>query len=183
MPEPEDSRSDADRPVDDRPDPDGASSTASGGIYDWREQLRVTLQALGPDDTQPMPRITPEPLPTPPDLLELLRALGVALLNSADSAATATTTLQDVAAAYGVDLQAMVMPTGILLRSSRSEVDLVTVPNRDLRLDQIAQVNDLVALLKTGRISPTAGLERLDRILRSEPRFKPWVSQIGRAHV
>jgi uncharacterized membrane protein YjjP (DUF1212 family) len=159
--------------------PSEASSTGSGGIYHWRDQLRVTLRALEPDDTQPMPRISPEPLPTPPDLLELLRALGVALLNSADSAATATQTLQDVAAVYQVDLQAMVMPTGILLRSSRSEVDLVTVPNRDLRLDQIGQVNDLVALLKTGTISPAAGLERLDRILTAEPRFPVWVSVVG----
>lgn len=178
MPEPEDSR-----PQHSGPGAAGASdeatATGSGGIYNWREQLRVTLRALEPDDTQPMPRISPEPLPTPPDLLELLRALGVALLNSADSAATATATLQEVAAAYDVDLQAMVMPTGILLRSSRSEVDLVTVPNRDLRLDQIGQVNDLVALLKAGRMSPTAGLEQLDRILRSEPRFKPWVSLLG----
>ncbi len=158
---------------------DEATSTGSGGIHNWRDQLRVTLRALEPDDTQPMPRITPEPLPTPPDLLELLRALGVALLNSADSAATATQTLQDVAAAYDVDLQAMVMPTGILLRSNRSEVDLVTVPNRDLRLDQIAQVNDLVAVLRAGRISPTAGLQRLDRILRAKPRFGPWVSLAG----
>lgn len=177
MPEPQHAGPDPDGgPADDT---DDATATGSGGIYRWRDQLRVTLAALEPDDTQPMPRITPEQLPTPPDLLELLRALGVALLNSADSAATATQTLQDVAAAYDVDLQAMVLPTGILLRSSRSEVDLVTVPNRDLRLDQIALVNDLVALLRTGRISPTAGLERLDRILRSEPRFRPWVVLVG----
>ena len=63
-----------------------------------------------------MPRIAREPPPIPPDLVELLRALGVALLNSADSAATTTETLQDVAAAYDVDVQAMVMPTGILFR-------------------------------------------------------------------
>jgi len=166
------------------PDPvhrpaDEATSTGTGGIYRLRDQLRVTLRALEPDDTQPMPRISPEPLPTPPDLLELLRALGVALLNSADSAATATQTLQEVAAAYDVDLQAMVLPTGILLRSSRSEVDLVTVPNRDLRLDQIAQVNDLVKRLKSGGITPTAGLERLDRILRSAPRFGSLVALLG----
>ncbi len=167
MPEPEDGAADP------------ASSTGTGPVYRWRDQLRDTLRALGPDDTQPMPRIAPAPVRTPPDLLELLRALGVALLNSADSAATATQTLQEVAAAYQVDLQAMVMPTGILLRSSSSEVDLVTVPNRDLRLDQIAQVNDLVAVLRTGRISPTAGLERLDRILNSDPRFAPWVSLVG----
>ena len=102
------------------------------------------MRALGPEDTQPMPRIAREPPPIPPDLVELLRALGVALLNSADSAATTTETLQDVAAAYDVDVQAMVMPTGILFRIGPDEVDLVSVPNRSLRLDQIAQVNDLV---------------------------------------
>jgi len=148
-------------------------------VYRLRDQLRDTLRALEPDDTQPMPRITAEPMRTPSDLIELLRALGVALLNSADSSTTATQTLQDVAAAYGVDLQAMVLPTGILLRSSASEVDLVTVPNRDLRLDQIAKVNDLVTVLRTGLITPTTGLARLDRILRSKPRFGPWMTLLG----
>ena len=109
-----------------------------GKSYRWRDQIRDTVRALGPEDTQPMPRIAREPPPIPPDLIELLRALGVALLNSADSAATTTETLQDVAAAYDVDVQAMVMPTGILFRVGPDEVDLVSVPNRSLRLDQIA---------------------------------------------
>ena len=139
--------------------------------YRWRDKLKDTLRALEPDDTQPMPRIAAEPQATPPDLIELLRALGVALLNSADSVATATDTLEDVAATYGIDLQAMVMPTGILLRFNRSEVDLVTVPNRDLRLDQVAEVEGLVRTLKAGGISPADGLRRLDHILRSRPRF------------
>ena len=165
MPDPQGPHDDADRTPDaadadrdgkrvvaDETDPAGA--TGSGGIYRWRDQLMVTLRALEPDDTQPMPRISAEPQRTPPDLLELLRALGVALLNSADSAATATVTLQDVATAYGVDLQAMVMPTGILLRSSASEVDLVTVPNRACGWTRSRHVNDLIALLKTGTDQP-----------------------------
>ena len=103
-----------------------------------------------------MPRIAREPPPIPPDLVELLRALGVALLNSADSAATTTEMLQEVAAAYDVDVQAMVMPTGILFRIGTDEVDLVSVPNRSLRLDQIAQVNDLVEVLQRGAVTPVA---------------------------
>ena len=127
-----------------------------GKSYGWRDQIRATMRALGPEDTQPMPRIAREPPPIPPDLVELLRALGVALLNSADSAATTTETLQDVAAAYDVDVQAMVMPTGILFRVGPDEVDLVSVPNRSLRLDQIAQVNDLVTVLERGTVPPVA---------------------------
>jgi uncharacterized membrane protein YjjP (DUF1212 family) len=115
----------------------------------------------------------------PPDLVELLRALGVALLNSADSAATTTEMLQDVAAAYDVDMQAMVMPTGILFRIGPNEVDLVSVPNRSLRLDQIAQINDLITLLQRAAIPPSLGLRRLHQILLSEPRFGPWLAVLG----
>ena len=141
---------------------------ADGWAYRWRDQIRDTVRALGPEDTQPLPRLAREPPPVPPDLVELLRALGVALLNSADSAATTTEILQDVAAAYDVDVQAMVMPTGILFRIGSDEVDLVTVPNRSLRLDQIAQVNDLVAVLQPGRgHRRRVGLRRLDAILTS----------------
>jgi uncharacterized membrane protein YjjP (DUF1212 family) len=150
-----------------------------GKSYRWRDQIRDTMRALGPEDTQPMPRIPLEPPPIPPDLVELLRALGVALLNSADSAATTTETLQDVAAAYDVDVQAMVMPTGILFRVGPDEVDLVSVPNRSLRLDQIAQVNKLVALLQRAAITPSLGLRRLHQILTAEPRFGPWMAVVG----
>lgn len=150
-----------------------------GKPYGWRDQIRATVRALGPEDTQPMPRIAREPPPIPPDLVELLRALGVALLNSADSAATTTQTLQDVAAAYDVDMQAMVMPTGILFRVGPDEVDLVSVPNRSLRLDQIAQVNDLITMLQRGTVPPSLGLRRLHQILTSKPRFGPWMSVLG----
>lgn len=150
-----------------------------GKPYGWRDQIRATMRALGPEDTQPMPRIAREPPPIPPDLVELLRALGVALLNSADSAAKTTETLQDVAAAYDVDVQAMVMPTGILFRVGPDEVDLVSVPNRSLRLDQIAQVNDLVTVLARGTVPPSLGLRRLHQIMASEPRFGPWLAVLG----
>ena len=131
----------------------GDSTSGDAHRYRWRDQIRDTVRALGPEDTQPMPRIAREPPPIPPDLVELLRALGVALLNSADSAATTTEMLEEVAAAYDVDVQAMVMPTGILFRIGTDEVDLVSVPNRSLRLDQIAQVNDLIEVLQPGRRS------------------------------
>lgn len=152
---------------------------AKDGAYRWRDQLRDTVRAFSPDDTQPLPRISPEPQPTPAGLVELLRALGVALLNSADSAATTTEILQGVAAAYDVDLQAIVVPTGILFRIGPDEVDLVSVPNKGLRLDQIAEVNDLVVILQRGAVTPVAGLRMLNRISTSKPRFGPVVELLG----
>ncbi len=150
-----------------------------GKSYRWRDQLRDTVRALSPDDTQPLPRISPEQQPAPPGLVELLRALGVALLNSADSAATTTEILQDVAAAYDVDMQAMVMPTGILFRIGPDEVDLVSVPNKSLRLDQIAEINDLLVILQRAAVTPAVGLRMLHRILTSEPRFGAWPTLAG----
>ena len=152
---------------------------ADGWASRWRDQIRDSLRALGPEDTQPLPRLNHEPPPVPPDLVELLRALGVALLNSADSAATTTEILQDVAAAYDADVLAMVMPTGILFRIGSDEVDLVTVPTRNLRLDQIAKVNDLVAVLRLAAVPPGVGLRRLESILISPPRFGPLLSLVG----
>ena len=152
---------------------------ADGWASRWRDQIRDSVRALGPEDTQPLPRLNHVPPPVPADLVELLRALGVALLNSADSAATTTEILQDVAAAYDADVLAMVMPTGILFRIGSDEVDLVTVPARNLRLDQIAQVNDLVAVLRRAAVPPGVGLRRLEAILTSPPRFGPWLSLVG----
>ncbi|MET0965328.1 MAG: threonine/serine exporter family protein [Nakamurella sp.] len=173
-----DNSSAADEPVQ-SPNLGTSQGGRSAKSYRWRDQIRDTVRALGPEDTQPMPRIAREPPPTPPDLIELLRALGVALLNSADSAASTTETLQDVAAAYDVDLQAMVMPTGILFRIGLREVDLVSVPNRALRLDQIAGVNSLIGQLLRAAITPTEGLRRLDQLLASKPRFGPWLGVLG----
>lgn len=158
---------------------DERSDGQRGRSYRWRDQIRDTVRALSPEDTQPLPKITPEPPPVPAGLVELLRALGIALLNSADSAATTTEILQDVAAAYDVDLQAMVMPTGILFRIGTNEVDLVSVPAKSLRLDQIAQVNKLITQLQRAAITPALGLRRLHQILRSPPRFGPWLNVLG----
>ena len=56
---------------------------SDGKSYRWRDQIRDTMRALGPEDTQPMPRISREVPPIPPDLVELLRALGVATIELA----------------------------------------------------------------------------------------------------
>ena len=73
----------------------------------------------------------------------------------------------------------MVMPTGIVFRFGSDEVDLVAVPTRSLRLDQIAQVNDLIGTLRRAGISPVDGLRRLERILTSRPRFGTWTTLAG----
>lgn len=140
-------------------------------VQRWSEQLRSSARALEPDDTQPLPRLSPEPLPIDPVLVQLLRALATALANSAESADVTTDRLRDVAAAYDADVDAMVMPTGVLFRIGATEVDLVTVSPRPLRLDQVAAVDDLVTLLTRAAISPAEGLRRLADILATPPRF------------
>jgi uncharacterized membrane protein YjjP (DUF1212 family) len=152
--------------------PDG---TAPGGRPPIRarvsRQVRETLRALGPEDTQPLPRLElhrPEPSP---ELVALLRALGLALLNSSESVQDIASTLESVAAAYDMDLQVLVLPTGILFRLGRQELDLVSAPARTLRLDQIAAVEELLRSLRTASITAREGLDRLQAILRSPPRF------------
>ncbi len=152
---------------------------ADAGPSRWFHQLRDSVRALGPEDTQPLPRLNHEPPPVPADLIELLRALGIALLNSVESAATTTDVLEDVAAAYDADVLALVMPTGIVFRIGSTEVDLVAVPARSLRLDQIAEVNDLIAVLRRAAVPPAVGLRRLEKILTSPPRFGTWTTLLG----
>lgn len=129
------------------------------------------MRALEPDDTQPLPRLAPEPPPVDPVLVELLRALATALANSAESADQTTDRLRDVAAAYDADVSALVMPTGVIFRIGSSEVDLVTVSPRPLRLDQVAEVDNLVTVLTRAGVSPAEGLRRLGDILSRPPRF------------
>ncbi|GAA2008294.1 threonine/serine exporter family protein [Nakamurella flavida] len=145
----------------------------------WRDQVAETVRALGPEDTQPLPRLSREQVPPPRELVLLLRALGVALLNSTESASTITTTLEDIAAAYDVDAQVLVLPTGILFRIGRDEVDLAAAPTTALRLDQIAGIEDLVVVLQRAGISPAQGLSQLEQILAAPPRFGVWVGVIG----
>jgi uncharacterized membrane protein YjjP (DUF1212 family) len=145
----------------------------------WRDQVTETVRALGPEDTQPLPRLSREQVPPPRELVLLLRALGVALLNSTEAASTITTTLEDIAAAYDVDAQVLVMPTGILFRIGRDEVDLAAASTMALRLDQIAGIEDLVAALQRAAVTPAQGLTQLERILAAEPRFGPLVGVAG----
>lgn len=140
-------------------------------VHRWADQLRSTVHALEPDDTQPLPRLSPEPPPTDPVLVELLRGLAKALANSAESADRTTERLQEVAAAYDADVSALVMPTGVLFRVGSTDVDLVTVSPRPLRLDQVADVDALITVLTRAGMSPAEGLRRLSDILASPPRF------------
>lgn len=145
---------------------------STGWVQRWSDQLRSTVRALEPDDTQPLPRLAPEPPPIDPVLVELLRALATALSNSAESADRTTERLRDVAAAYDADVSALVMPTGVIFRIGGAEVDLVTVSPRPLRLDQVAEVDALVSVLTRAGMSPADGLRQLSEILARPPRFR-----------
>ena len=152
------------------------NAVSTSWVQRWGDQLRSSVRALEPDDTQPLPRLAPEPPPIDPVLVQLLRALATALANSAESADVTTDRLRDVAAAYDADVDAMVMPTGVLFRIGATEVDLVTVSPRPLRLDQVAAVDDLVTVLTRAAISPAEGLRRLADILARPPRFHAWTT-------
>ena len=145
-------------------------AVADSGASRWQQVVR-SIRALGPEDTQPLPRIGVEPPPVPVGLIELLKVLGVAMLAGAESAGTVTRTLEDVAAAYDVDAQALVLPTSIVIRVGASQVDLVPAPNRPLLLDQVAELTKVIELLQRAAVTPAEGLMLLERALRTRPRF------------
>jgi uncharacterized membrane protein YjjP (DUF1212 family) len=113
---------------------------------------------------------------TPPaELLEFLRRCGVALCLAGEAASRIPDDMEALAAAYGYDdVEFLVVPTGIFVRvvgEKEVTVDFMNADGPPLRLDQIDSLYKLMASVKANPIPPAEAIERLERIVESEPRF------------
>lgn len=108
-------------------------------------------------------------------LLEFMYRLGQAYLACGEQTAQVELLLRRVASAHGVrKARVVAFPSAIFISVHAAAGERVTLaegPLGSLRLDQIADVYTLGALVQRGEATPAEGLERLTAILKKEARF------------
>ncbi len=118
-------------------------------------------------------------------LLEFMYRLGQAHLACGEQTAQVELLLRRMASAYGMRRsRVVVFPTAVFITlhdGTEERVTLAEGPTHSLRLDQIADVYALGDAAERAEIAPTDGLERLNQILRKQPRFGAWGVVIGHA--
>jgi uncharacterized membrane protein YjjP (DUF1212 family) len=107
-------------------------------------------------------------------VVEMLRAVGVAMLESGQATNDIEAVLYDIAGTYQLpSVRLIVLPTLVVVQTTganrRAEID--SVRNGSVRLDQAAAIDDLVQLARVGSIQPGDVVAELERIAASTPRF------------
>ncbi len=115
-------------------------------------------------------------------ILEMLRVLGCAMLESGQATTDVKETMLRVARAYELPpVRVIALPTIIVVQISghdrRMEVGGIT--NLSLRLDQLEAIDDLVQRAKLGIVEPEDILARMDKIAQSPARFGPIMRLAG----
>ncbi|RIK45518.1 MAG: hypothetical protein DCC58_06130 [Chloroflexi bacterium] len=116
------------------------------------------------------------------EVARFLTRLGSAMAVAGASVTETRVALDIAASAYGLRSQITVMPGTILIRLAGDEavtIEISSVMNRSLRLDQIDATFQLVDQAKVAGIAASDGLERLGAIWRSTPRHSQALSLFG----
>ncbi len=117
-------------------------------------------------------------------LLEFLSQLGIAMSVAGQPVSDCSTSLLRIAAAYGHEVQVTVLPATTIVKIGGRELstlNLASGEGRSLRLDQIAEVFDLVRIAERAMIAPSEGLRRLEGIMRTPSRYGTGVRTLGHA--
>ncbi|HEY2055018.1 MAG TPA: threonine/serine exporter family protein [Solirubrobacterales bacterium] len=117
------------------------------------------------------------PVVVPADLRRLLVALGAAMNAAGEAVNEIEERLRRVAAAYGAPAaRVMVLPTFLAITLGPGETAALEGTRefgRTFRLDQTAALFDLIKDAERAAVDPSEGIARLERIVASEPRFRP----------
>ncbi len=106
---------------------------------------------------------------------ELIIQLGEAMTRAGESVDGVQTRMQRMGATYGLrDFEVVAMPTMLLVQTMSgvvARVRLRQVPTRELRVDQIAGVFELVDRVERGQVGPATALGELWDVLAAPPRY------------
>lgn len=156
----------------------GATRRAAGSMDRWLRRVS-TAPLETPADEAP----EPEEPPVSAELLDLLRYVGAALLSAGETTNQVQAILDDLAHRYDAEeVHFFVLPTGIFVRvqdSRGSAVDLLEAGGDTLRLDQIADLYQLIARIKREVPPPTRATAKLEEILAAPPPTPVWLMLLG----
>ena len=116
-------------------------------------------------------------------LIQFMSELGAAMNSAGDATTFIRRSLLRIARAYGLrDLRISVVPTMLLVRYGRDQATVMDMTDNlpvELRLDQVAQLYDLLEEAEAGKVEPALGLQRLRQALKQPVRSRRPVELAG----
>ncbi len=119
-----------------------------------------------------------------PEIVRMLRVLGIAMLETGQAVTDVAATLDRVARAYGAaTIRVVVLPTVVIVQvpGAPHPIELDEVAGRSMRLDQTGAVATLVARAERGELAPATCEDEVAQVYASAPRFGPVVTVLGHA--
>lgn len=107
-------------------------------------------------------------------MFEFLTELGKALTSAGISVTAVQSILEDVANAYNVEAEIIVLPTVLLIKLGNEESAPLTAANQlpgSLPLHQVSELYELIYQAEKAEISPVDGKKRIKKILSQKHRF------------
>ena len=143
-----------------------------GGTMTWVTRLRAFLLKQA---RQPQPR-TEYP---PEDVLAMLTALGIGMLETGQPTNVVRDRLVLIADAYGMPgLEVVALPTSLTLRIN-DHIDIASSTALGSRLDQAGAIDSLVEAAERAELDPPATSAEVARIRASLPRFGWFATLLG----
>ncbi|RZT64707.1 uncharacterized membrane protein YjjP (DUF1212 family) [Leucobacter luti] len=143
-----------------------------------RTRLQRALAAIAPEHSDEHARAEQSPR-----LIELLGLLGQALLAGSQPTNEVAATLSSLARVYGrPGVRVVVLPTVVLIEDpgvARDAPSIFEVTQSTLRLDQVADIERLIARAAHDRTDPASAIQRAQEIIAAPPRFGFWRSLLG----
>jgi uncharacterized membrane protein YjjP (DUF1212 family) len=140
----------------------------------------------GPAETTTDEVATPAEVSDSTALLLFMSKLGIAMMAAGQSISAIQASLATIATAYQVKAQITALPNTLLIKiggRGQSEVDLASEVVQPLRLDQTADVFNLVEKAETAEIAPLEGVRRLKEIEGNPSRYSAAVRILGYAAI
>ena len=116
------------------------------------------------------------------ELLECLRKIGKGLIASGTAVGVVENTLTEIALAYDMNCEIMVLPNILMIKlgqSTQARVDFAVQPLTTLQLDQVSELMELIDRVKQRRIPLVDAALQMDRILAKRPRFNSAMVILG----
>lgn len=141
--------------------------------YGWiiRRLRKPVPPALAPPDTY-----------DPADVADMLREIGVAMVETSQPVQVVEQRLLQIGARYTTEtVQAAVLPTMLLIQIGTSAYQMETSVQGSGQMNMAAKTDEILNLAAAGAITPKDAVEAVHAARMLPPRFGPWTTTLGYA--
>lgn len=134
--------------------------------------LRKTPPApLGPPDSYP-----------PTDVAEMMRLIGVALIEFAQPTPIVEARLRRIAAAYTTEpVRVVVLPTVLLIQIGENTYEIDGSTRSSLQLDAAGHIDHIASLAEAGGVTPTDAIAAVSAARTMQPKYGRFAMTLGYA--